>query len=162
MKKIIILIAIITLWSCSKSDDQTASDDQFNLYSAIEFSLYNANHEDLLDNTTTNHYKESEIKLFYVIDRQTEEVYNTNSTYPRGIMIYKHENEYRIRIGLNHTETDDKPITYVQWNKSDIDTIEVSYKRTQYSIIQNNIWLNGEHIWELGDNIIDPYFVLTK
>ena len=102
------------------------------------------------------------IKLFYVIDGETQEVYDSNLDNPRNFRIYKHENEYRIGISPNYSKTEEKPVTYIQWNENDTDTIEVVYERTQNATVQNKIWLNGEQIWELGDNTIDPFFILVK
>jgi hypothetical protein len=159
MKKIIIVLAVFTLFSCNKSNEV---EEQFNIYAGIEFSVFNSQNEDLLDTATANHIEASEIKLFYQVDGEIKEVFDANMQNPRNFMIYKHENEYRIGVSLNHTETSDKPVTYIQWNENDTDTIEVIFNRTPNAIIQDRIWLNGNLIWELGDNTIDPYFVLIK
>ncbi len=134
----------------------------YNLDASLEFSVFSLQREDLLNPENPNHLNTENLKLFYVINGENQEVYNPNMDNPKSFKIYEYENEYRIRIYLNHTETADKPITYIQWNDSDTDTIEVSYQRTQNAILQNNIWLNGEHVWERGSNTVDPYFVLTK
>ncbi|HEY9114927.1 MAG TPA: hypothetical protein VIN10_09500 [Bacteroidales bacterium] len=159
MKKLIAIFAVITLFACNKTNDPA---DYFNLYAGCEFSVFNTQNEDLLDTTSANHLKASEIKLFYQIDGENNLVFNADMQFPKGFHIFKHENEYRIGIWLNHTETTDKPVTYIQWNENDTDTIEVIYNRTPNSIVQNKIWLNGVLVWELGENTIDPYFALIK
>jgi len=159
MKNLLIILIATVLFACSKSNEM---EDQYNLNVGLEFSVLNSQNEDLLNPITPNHLDITKIKLFYVINGEKQEVNNPNMDYPRNFRIFKHENEYRIAVFLNHTETSEKPITYIQWSDNDIDTIEVAIKRTQNSILQDEIWLNGIHVWERGDNTIDPYFVLIK
>ena len=159
MKKLILILAVFTLFACNKSNEMGKQSD---LYEFLEFSVVNSQNEDLLDTSIANHLKASDIKLFYQIDGEIVEVYNADMQFPRNFLIFKHENEYRIRVFLNYTESSDKPVTYIQWNENDTDTIEVVYNRTPNSLRQNEIWLNGELVWELGDNTIDPYFILVK
>ncbi|MGY0407599.1 MAG: hypothetical protein ACWIPJ_04490, partial [Polaribacter sp.] len=61
-----------------------------------------------------------------------------------------------------YTETSSKPVTYIQWNDIDTDTIAITCNRTKNSVQQNKIWLNAKQVWELGNNTIDPYFKLIK
>lgn len=156
------ILILLAIFSCSKDNEPEEQYNGFNFDAGMEFSVYNSQNEDLLNPENQSHLDSANIKLFYVINGEKKEVYNPNLDSPRNFMIYKHENDYRIRVFLNHSETSYKPITYIQWNDSDTDTIEVSYQRTQNATLQNKIWLNGEQIWERGDNTIDPYFVLTK
>ena len=160
MKKLLIILAVLTFYTCDESNEM--GEQYFNLYAGLEFSIVNLQNEDLLDPENPNRLDVDKIKLFYEINGEKQEVYNPNYDNPRNFTIFKHANEYRIGITLNHTETSDKPITYVQWNESDTDTIEAIYVRTPRATIQEKLWLNGDFIWELGDNTIDPYFVLTK
>lgn len=159
MKRIVVILSLISCISCEKSDDVT---DQYNLDVGIEFSIQNSNNEDLLDPQTPEHINTNQIKLFYLLEGKKQEVYDSNMDNPRNFLIYKHENEYRIGITPNFSEESSKPVTYIQWNDADIDTIEVSYERTPRAVIQKEIWLNGDLIWERSNNQNDPFFVLTK
>jgi hypothetical protein len=158
MKKILISLFVLTLFSCKQEE----MEENFNFNAGLEFSVVNAQNEDLLDPEHPNHLDEADIKLFYVIDGEPKEVFDSNLDHPRNIRIFKHANEYRIGLTLNHTKTSDKPVTYIQWNENDTDTIEVVFKQTKNSTIQDSIWVNGEFVWELEDNTVDPFFVLTK
>jgi hypothetical protein len=158
MKNTLIILIVITFFACDKSKEPV---DGFYLYAGLEFSVLNSQNEDLLDPENPNHLDVAKIKLFYVIDGETQEVYDADMDSPRNYRVFKHENEYRIAVFLNCSETSDKPITYIQWNNSDTDTIEAVYKRYHNSVLQNKLWLNGEQIWELGDDVA-PYFVLIK
>lgn len=159
---ILILLTLVTvIFSCSKSNEIDALYG-YNIETSIELSILNSQNEDLLNSENPNHLDVKKIKLFNVINGKKQEVYDPDMDSPRNFFIFKHENEYRIRLFLNHTETSEKPITYIEWNDSDTDTIEVTYNRTKTSLLQNKIWLNGIQIWESGDNTIVPYFVLRK
>jgi len=162
MKYLFFFLSALIFASCTDDNEQFIINKHFNIDAKLEFSVFNTQNEDLLNPENSNHLNTSKIKILYVINEEIQEVYDLNADNPRNFMIYKHESEYRIKIFLNHSETADKPITYIQWNDSDTDTIEVSYQRTQNSIPQNIIWLNGEQIWERGNNTVDPYFLLTK
>jgi len=162
MKYLFFFLSALIFASCTDDNEQFIINKHFNIDAKLEFSVFNTQNEDLLNPENSNHLNTSKIKILYVINEEIQEVYDLNADNPRNFMIYKHESEYRIKIFLNHSETADKPITYIQWNDSDTDTIEVSYQRTQNAILQNIIWLNGEQIWERGNNTVDPYFLLTK
>lgn len=159
MKNICFFFTLFMLHSCDNSNPEEFSN---NISTGIEFSIFNSQNGDLLDPKNPNSLDVSNIKLFYVVNGEKQEVYNPNLTFPRNFKIFKHENEYRIRIFLNNTETTDKPITYIQWNSSDTDTIGANFDRTERSILKNKVWLNGDQVWERGNNTIDAYFVLTK
>jgi len=159
MKRLLIYALILVLFSCSKKEN--SSEEQYNFDVNMEFSLVNLQNEDLLDSSTENHYNESDIKLYYLINGEVEEVFNEQYHNPRNFMIYKHENEYRIRVTLNNSETSQKPLTYIQWRENELDTIEVEYLRTSKAVIKEKIWLNNQLIWERG-NDTDAYYVLEK
>jgi hypothetical protein len=162
MKNLLIIFIIITVLGCDKSDNLNEREYNSIIDVSLAFSVLNSQNEDLLNPENPNHLDVTKIKLFYVIDGEMKEVYNTRMDNPRNFLIYEHQNEYRIGVSLNLTETSEKPITYIQWNDTDTDTIEVTIKRTPSSTIGDEIWLNGIHVWEMGDGTIDPYFVLRK
>jgi len=161
MKNLIIILVVTVLFSCSKSNEMEEQDAYY-LDVAIEFSVLNSQNEDLLNPENPNHLDVTKIKLFYLINGEKQEVYNPNMDSPRNFRIFKHESEYRIGISLNHSETSGKNMTYIQWNDSDVDTIEATIKKTQNSLYKDEIWLNGIHVWERGDDTIDSYFILRK
>tara|TARA_R110001583_G_C5503127_1_gene395947 strand:+ start:120 stop:599 length:480 start_codon:yes stop_codon:yes gene_type:complete len=159
MKKLIIFLAITTFFACNKSNDVV---DCFYISASLQLSVFNSNNEDLLNPENPNYLDTGSTRLFYVVNGEKEGIHNANATHPKNFYVFKHENEYRIAVFLNHTDTSDKPITYIEWNNSDTDTIEVVYDRNSCGVIQQIIWLNGEQIWEIRGNTIDPYFKLIK
>lgn len=159
MKNFVFLISVVSLFSCSKSDEMSPAGSDLNVF--FEFSVFNSQDNDLLDPTTPHHYKEEGIKLFYEVDGEIIEVYDPNMGAPRNFYIYKLETEYRIVVYLNYTETSEKPITYIQWNDTDTDTIEATFKRNRYYIGVSQVWLNELEIWD--STIVDnQYFKLIK
>ncbi|MEZ5069886.1 MAG: hypothetical protein R2751_02685 [Bacteroidales bacterium] len=145
MRKLILFVSTISLFACSKTDDNMY---QYYWGGLFEFSVYNSQNEDLLDPATLDHYDTSGIKLYYEVDGMKEEIYDPNLDYPRHFSIYHHEDEYRLQVSLNASDTSEKPITYIQWNNVDTDTIEVLFKRTVRSTLKRSVWLNGQLIWE--------------
>lgn len=160
MKNIIIILSAIFIMSCNKEDD--TPNTYTYISTDVEFSVFDSENEDLLNPENPNHINESDISIYYNIDGVIEEVNNPNSDYPRNFFIFKHENEYRLRVFINNTKTSEEPITYVHWNKVDIDTIKATFNRANNSIVQDKIWLNGKEVWEIGDNTTKPYFTLIK
>ncbi len=155
------ILMVTTLISCSKTDDMNEPHESY-IGASITFSIFNAQHEDLLNPETPHHINRGNIKVYYVINGKSKEFFKGNLDYPRGYMIGENKGIYGITIFLNYAESESKPITYVQWNDKDTDTIKVSYRRAPGYIERDTIWLNGEQIWEFGDGSIDPYFKLKK
>jgi len=159
MKNFMFLIAAVSLFACSKSEE--VSPAGFNLNVLFEFSVFSSQNIDLLDPATPDHFREEGIKLFYEVDGEVIEVYDPNMGDPRNFYIYNHENEYRIMVFLNHADTSEKPVTYIQWNDTDTDTIEATFMRNRNNVVVNQVWLNELEIWDstLVDN---QYFKLIK
>lgn len=156
MKKLVFILAVISCFSCKKDAIKGVIMDR-----SITFSVYNSQNENLLDSVTFNHYEASEIKLFYEVDGEIEEIIRPRMAYPRNFMLFKHENENRIQITLNDSEISDKSITYIQWNNSDTDTVEALFERINLSVFKSKVWLNGQEIWD--KTIDDPaYYKICK
>lgn len=145
------------MMSCSKDDHQ----DSFMLDADIELVVKDAEGNDLLDPETLNAFNESDIKLFYLINGNLEEVYNENMDYPRNFLIFKQGGNYRIRIFLNDSENEYYPETHIQWNETEIDIIKSQFIRTTNSVRKQKIWLNQELIWSASDKV-EPLFELIK
>ncbi len=160
MKKLIVFLAIASMIACNKSDDLSPAvivDIEF------EFLVFNSQDVDLLDPATPNHFEEDDIKLFYEVDGELTEVYDSHLDHPRHFMIIKHENEYRIKVSLNDSDAINEPITYIQWNEDDTDVVKASFKRPKSNIIVKKVWLNDTQIWDLStDGDDNKFFKLIK
>jgi len=158
MKKLICVLGSIILFTCSKTDDlhPVVFDVSF------DFAVFNTQNEDLLDPATTKHYDNSQIKLFYKEnDGEIIEVYESHLDFPRHFRIYKHENEYRISVGLNSCCIPDNSTTYIQWTENDLDTVEAQFEKSRGSILMRKVWLNESEIWDWTANE-DQYFKMNK
>ena len=84
-----------------------------------------------------------------------------NSDNPRGFTIYEHISEYRIGISMNYSEAEEFPVTYVQWNEFDTDTLKCKIYRTNSLVTVEKVWLNDELIWDARDEV-EPYYEMIK
>ncbi len=157
-----LVFAILTLSSCSKSNDDEPQ-IQHSINRGVEISLKNINGEDLLDPNKPNSYNAENIKLYYLINGEKQEVFDQNMDYPRNFLIFKHESEYRIRIFQNDTETEIEPlpITFVEWNATDTDTLQAEFYKADGLIQVIKTWFNGELKWD-GENGQENFFTIIK
>ncbi|WP_264535096.1 hypothetical protein [Flavobacterium sp. N1736] len=164
MKKILIFLTTITLFACHADDNK---DDNVHWGASMEFSVFNADNEDLLNPENPKHLDVSKIKILYVIDGVTQEFFDSHLLdNPGNFRIFKYENEgeseYRIGVSLNDHDKSEKTITYIQWNETDRDTIESTFYKNKYSIRNKKIWLNGVVVWQNADFVKEPYVKLIK
>lgn len=86
MRKIWIILITIIVCSCESTDEKK----EFGMYVAasVEFSVFNAQNEDLLNPENPNHLDVSKIKLFYVINGIRKEYFTGNLDRSRGFNIF--------------------------------------------------------------------------
>ena len=63
-------------------------------------------------------------------------------------------NPISMKLFLNHSVTEEYPITLIEWNTNDTDTIKTYFRRgiennTDYEICEK-IWLNDVLIWDIS------------
>lgn len=160
MKKLILFLAITSLFACNKSDDLSPA---VVVDISFEFLVFDSQDADLLNPTTPNHIESDDIKLFYETDGEVLEVYEPHLDHPRRFHIFEHENEYRIRVDLNDSDASDETITHIQWNDDDTDVVKAVFKRTKNTVRVSRVWLNDTQIWDLTTDTDDnKYFRLIK
>ncbi|WP_086478479.1 MULTISPECIES: hypothetical protein [Arenibacter] len=159
MKYLISFLIIPLLYSCSSDDGK----EQFVYDVSVEFSVKDSEGNDLLNPENSNSFDESEIKLFYLINGEVNEVYDGNMDHPRNFVIneYPPASEYRIGVFLNYSETEEQPTTYIKWNETDTDTLKCEVYRTNSLTKITKLWLNDEQIWTSSDGTV-PYFEILK
>lgn len=160
MRTIITLIILAVFVSCSKNNDDEPQ-NQYSINRGVEISLKDSNGEDLLDPNNPTGYKADEIKLYYLINGEKQEVFDPNMDNPRNSLIYNHDSEYRIGISLNDTDSETLPITYVEWNEIETDTLQAEFFKTENTIQVIKTWFNGELKWD-GSNGQDNFFTIVK
>ena len=156
MKKPVFVLLAFLAFACSKSDVSPSV-----LWTpTFTFSVYSSDNVDLLS-PETSPYDSAEIKLFYKIGGVEREVNNVQLDYPRQFRIIEHENEYRIEVELNYSETPEKSITYIQWGEDDRDTIEALFERPERALLLREAWFDGELIWDRYADV-NKYYRITK
>lgn len=110
----------------------------------LDFKVLNESNDDLLDSNTTDAINIDNIKLFYIIDGQLQEVYDPLMDYPKNFFVFNDSGNYRIRLFLNSDENEELPETIIQWTENEADTIKAEFKRGLNSLLLKNVWVNGE------------------
>lgn len=155
MKLIIYILTLLLSTSCgSDENDQVIVDTDINV------SIKNSDGVDLLDSANPHSYREDSIKLFYIKNGEEVEVFDADMDYPKGFFIYKHENEYRMRIFPNIDKSEEFPLTYIKWNETTIDTIKCIIERKSNSQICKKVWFNNESVWEAYET--ERFFEIIK
>ncbi len=157
MRTIILILAIAFLGGCTSDENL----QQFVLATSIQFSVSDAEGNDLLDPENPDSYKHSDIKLYYKKEGKYEEVYEGHLDSPRKINIYKHIKEYRIGVSLNDSEKEMQPETLIKWNENETDTVKCEVYRAEGIVRVVKVWLNGSLIWD-AESETEPYFAMTK
>lgn len=120
--------------SCNKSSDDAEYIDR-----ALDIYVQNSDGENLLGNV----YKEESIKLYFLNNGKVEEVYDGNMADPRNFQFIDIYGEPAIRVFVNFND-ENFPITYLEWNEEDVDTIRCHYYRSEgnSTIYVDSVWYN--------------------
>ena len=147
MYKLVLIVGLVLFTGCSKKSN---SKDNLDVY--VDFKLISKSGVDLLDPNTHDSYNTSNIQLIYLIDGVEKLYYCGNCDNQKGYSFYKRNDTYVIRIAPNFSIQQDNsdPITYIQWNESDRDTLRCYINRTNHnsSIICTKVWYNGTVLYD--------------
>jgi len=164
MKYLIYSITIIMgLFAC---DNDKNDDIHYNLDTNISLTVVNENGIDLLNPENTDAFLEENIKIYYLIDGEMEEVFDPNMDNPRNFSINEPEvtgDKYWMELSLNIASDSIElyGTTYIKWNDVDTDTIQCDYKSgSEYTII-TKVLFNKKIVWE-GDGLNGRYFEIVK
>lgn len=142
MKPLFFVFAFVIIASCGK---ERGLDCCMNISMNADISLENAAGEDLLNPENFNSYNEREIKTFYLIDG-IERIAHTEE-----FLFKDNDGLYRLRVFLNDEGNDEYPITYIDWNQTDRDTLKSEIYRTNNQIRVIKIWCNDVLMWDAED-----------
>lgn len=143
MKNLIPIILLLFI-SCSKDNNKkNASVEQAN----IDISLKDANGVDLLGNNT---YLFSNINIKYLV--------NGNITTPtfegtQPLFLNDANMPIRIRVFMNNDSSEEYPITYINWNSNDTDTIKAHFIRGNSN---GEDYLSFDKVW-INNNLVSTY-----
>ena len=141
MKRFILILLTGLMISCNDNDNPVIID------TAIDLSVNNYQGVDLLNPDDPNAFKENNIKIFYIENGKKIEVIKPNLEYPRCFFIFQHEKEYRIRIIANDNRKEEFPITIIQWDEKNADTIKCSIERRANIVVCSKVWINDSLAW---------------
>jgi len=142
-------MAIVFFFACFISGCSDKKEKGFIIVDiGLEMSVKNTEGIDLLDPNSPGSFIAEDIKLFYLKNGEAEYVNEGHLDDPKGFRILRAEGEYRIRIVLNNSETEDFPITYIQWNEDRTDTIKCEIHREPGLVMCTKVWINDELKWE--------------
>lgn len=147
MKLLFFLIPAFFCLSCDKDEHQ-----KFIVDTDIEFSVKDTMGNDLLNPINQNSFDTDQISILYLKNDEKVRYFDEDMNHPKGFFIYKHENEFRIRIFPNTNKNETNPVTFIKWSDADIDTVECIIKRTISSEICKKVWFNKELVWESYKN----------
>ena len=160
MKKIILLFCVSVLVSCSKTAPEPY--DKGFKYTGVNIILQNSLGDDLLG---TASYDPSTIKIYYRINGQTVEVYNPAMGAPRNFTISTQTTPKKMALHTNDAITELEPITYIQWNATDTDTIVTRFSVDEHYRVQTNmVWYNGNLVWNnaMPSGLMPREFTIVK
>lgn len=157
MKYLILIISIFLFLSCSKNSGSDVVDV------GIHLKLENSTGSDLLDPNEGNTYNTENIKLFY-IQNGVEQLYLCgNCDHQKGYYFFERNNKFVISILPNIEVQQDgtDPVTYIQWNETDRDTIQCHINRNENGsvIVCTKVWYNDSLVY---DNNGERYFTIIK
>ena len=141
------IVLVVFLVGCKK----TNVNDSVVIDKAIELSLVDAEGNDLLNPQHDYAIDPADIKIFYRIDGEWQEVYDPTKDSPRNFFIRQHETGYRIHIFLNSDEGEEFPETAIQWNEFSTDNVKAKFRRSSSLLVIDEVWLNDEAVWSSDD-----------
>lgn len=154
MKCFIYILLLLLLFSCSRKKICCTV-----VSTEIDMSVNDSTGNDLLDPSFPGSYKEDSIRLYYLVNGKRVEVYDPNMDSPRNFFIYHDTPGYVIRVFPNDDKSSEYPVTYIDWNQHDEDTIRCELTRTSGTTVVTKVWFDGQLKWQAGTR---RYFSIIK
>ncbi len=131
---------------------------------SMEIIVKDKDGSDLLNPDNENSLNTNLVKIYYEIGGKKIEVNEPHLDNPKGFSIFCKDNQYRIGIGPNTDRNEEYPLTYIEWNPDDTDTIKCLIERAKSrngnSTICRKVWFNGKVVWD--DYGVERSFVIVK
>ncbi len=142
----LLFIGIVFLVSCSKDKEPQPGLDYESastvIGKSINIELRSAEGINLIG---SDEFPLSEISATYLINGKIVQS-NSPHDYPNNVLFFN--NNEVVKVYLNDSVTEEFPITYIKWNKTDNDTIKAQYKRTNNSITLDKLWILENNTWK--------------
>ncbi|MEM8966429.1 MAG: hypothetical protein AAGE93_08415 [Bacteroidota bacterium] len=158
MMKNAVLVCLCALFLSCQDDVDCCT----NIDVGVEFTVKSQAGVDLLDPASSDAFSEDDIWLYYLVDGETKRYHQSNLDAARGITVYQNSNQqsYVIDVFPNTAESEEFPVTYIQWNENDTDTLRCEFERTGNSTVCTRVWFNGE--LKRDPSIAERVFEVTK
>ena len=164
MKKLILFIFLLALFSCNKSNDQVFVE------TAFSFSCFNQNGQDLLDTLQPNASKPSAINIYYLLEGKKIKQFNKNLDFPKSFFIFydKERKAFVLQLFPNadkkYFDKNNCAITYIDWGNNQEDTVKCQYKTypNNHNIQVTKIWYNQVLKWQYTTGSSVRWFKIIK
>jgi hypothetical protein len=128
--------------SCSDSKENNNLPQSIIVAKSISIELKNNEGSNLLG---SNEYPISDIAATYLVNGKIVQS-NSPHDYPNNVLFYN--KNQGTQIFLNDSSSEEFPITYIKWNKTEIDTIKSHFNRANNSIIIDKLWIFENNNWK--------------
>ncbi len=155
--------------SCSEEKETFVATS---IETSVLISIVDQQNLDLLDPNNPNDIRSENIKIFHMIDGELTEFSEGLFDYPKGFRIFNPKDlgfndQYLFCLLMTDAsyqtgETELLPITYIQWNESDTDTIQCQYSKTESLLITTKVWFNGKEVWDIEKDNEEGWFKIMK
>lgn len=157
MYKYLLIITLMFQISCDKNENMDVVD------TGISLSIVDNLGKDLLNPDSLNSFNNNNVKLYYLKNGIEEFYHCGNCDLPNGFTYdtKDHFNTFVFRPNFEQQQNNSNPITYIQWNESDRDTVQCQITRNgnNSSITCTKVWYNGELVWNSEG---ERFFTITK
>lgn len=155
MKKLLVFLLILS--SCKEKMETSFSVD-----TRIDIQVIDSLGNNLLNPSVSNSYREENIKIYFLINGEKTFIWEPLMRSPNRFYIYDDFNtgDYHIRIFPNESKNEDLPVTLIQWDTNDTDTIVCHFKRSKYDIYCDYLWYNEMYIDAAHSS--NRYFSIVK
>ena len=107
----------------------------------------------LLDPSTPDHFKEEDIRIYYVKNGEREEVFNPNLDIARSFKIeqYGTDSEYAMKLFPDMEAKDSETTTtIIKWSTTSEDTVECEIHHEGGSTTITKVWYDGELAYDVS------------
>jgi hypothetical protein len=128
----------------------------------IDIQVIDSLGNNLLNPSVPNSYNKEEVKIYFLINDEKTFIWEPLMRSPNRFFVYNEFNlgDYRIRIFPNDSENEDIPVTLIQWDTNDTDTIVCHFKRSEHDIYCDYLWYNEMYIDAAHSS--NRYFSIVK
>lgn len=174
MKNLFFLVLIVSITlSCQKESKDEISAEGLIIASGISLKFVNDTGQDLLNPILESSFDFTQMKLYYQIDGEKVEVFDTLMDSPRNLKIIEEEGSYTLRVVTNQdyknglSENDEiitgRSIALLELNSNITDTIETEWDfyKNSGSFFVMKIWYNGEY-HDFESDTYSGYFTIVK